>query len=96
VEPVGNYASNVVHGLEERIKARRELTQALTDVAADTTEARGKASHWSDQEHRRLKIIQGKRYVTEGLAMIRYHESADAAILHLRETLAALDPTFEA
>ena len=98
MKPVGNYASNVVHGLEERIKARRGLTQTLTNVLADVVEAaKGKTtSHWSEQEHRRLKIIQGKRYVREGLEMIRDHESKDAMIVHLRETLAEHDKTFEA
>jgi hypothetical protein len=44
-----------------------------------------------EEQFRLLKIQQGKELITNGLALIRDNESADAAIQHLREVLMAVD-----
>lgn len=44
-----------------------------------------------EEQFRLLKIQQGKELITNGLALIRDNESADAAIQHMREVLMAID-----
>ena len=47
------------------------------------------------EEFRLLKIQQGKDLITSGLHLIRDNDGHDASILHLRKTLAAIDPTYD-
>jgi hypothetical protein len=42
-----------------------------------------------------MQADQGKAKITDGLRMIVLGEGADAAILHLKKELAAIDPTYD-
>jgi hypothetical protein len=42
-----------------------------------------------------MQAEQGKAKITDGLRMIVLGEGADAAILHLKKELAAIDPTYD-
>ena len=95
--------SNVVHLPIPVDKAVRKVVAELKPKAPNNllrSQLKNSLCEMGDeavwQEYRRLEVVRGKNKITEGLNLIRDNESADAAILHLRETLAALDPTFEA
>ena len=90
---VGEATKKVVSSVAIRTPFLMENLQGAVSILNARTPQERAAR---EEEFRLLKIQQGKELITNGLNLIRDNESADAAILHLRETLAALDPTFEA
>ena len=89
--PVGNAAKKVVMD-----SGARMLMTALEGSVAILNATQHATPEEREAILQKARIEHGKALITNGLAMIRDHESADAAILYLRETLEAIDSTFEA
>lgn len=94
--------SNVVHlgvaaeGVVAKVDINRRHLMASLRGSVHILNARTPEERAAREEQfRLLKIQQGKELITSGLNLIRDNDSADAAIKHLRNTLAAIDPTFE-
>lgn len=90
VIPLGKAARKVVSDMGARM-----LMTALEGSVAVLNATQHATPEEREAILKKARIDHGKVLITNGLAMLRDHDSPDAAILHLREVLAAIDPTFE-
>lgn len=76
---IGEAAANIVDIAQRRMLMRQlEGSVALLDRKA---------------EAKRMEVDRGKALIMKGLDLIRQNDSPDAAIQHLRDTLAAIGGT---
>ena len=102
VIPLGKAAKKVVEELGIRLVPEPEkpanvhlMSQLRASVArlADCQQEQMDDAGW--KAFCEANVIKGRNKITEGLELIRKGAGPDAAIRHLRNELAAIDPTFE-
>lgn len=90
VIPLGKAARKVVADL-----GARTVMSALEGSVAILNATERASPEERERILKQARIDHGKALIANGIAMIRSSDSAAAAIKHLRNELAAIDPTFE-